>query len=415
MSNSLFRREAVEHQRTRLWGGVILTQPVATKVAAMVAGAMAVLLVTFLILGDYTRKEKVRGYLVPESGLVQIYPDQPGTVTDILVESGDAVAAGDILARITTDKSMANGSDMSALLLEVLKSQKALVTQRTDRARMLMKDRREHLEERIENVKAQIARLEDQRAVQSERLELARDRYLALESLRKEELMSESDYQDRYQLFLDERLSYERIEHSLLTEQSELRSLEFELASLADETEEKVDQLQTEKARLDQQIIRLEGDSSYTLQAAIAGTVTSMQLGRGQTVTARRPVMAILPEGQVLEADLFVPTRAIGFLSEGLPVDIRYDAFPYQRFGSYSGEVMQVARTVLSPEDVSGPLRIQEPVYRSRVKLDHDGVAAYGKTFPLQAGMMFEAHVRLDKRPLYQWLLKPLYSLKGTF
>lgn len=259
MNNSLFRREAVEHQRTRLWGGVILTQPVPTKVAAMVAGAMVVLLVTFLILGDYTRKEKVRGYLVPESGLVQIYPDQPGTVTDILVESGDAVAAGDILARIATDKSMANGSDMSSLLLDVLRSQKVLIAQRVDRARLLMRDRREHLAERIANVNAQIARLEDQRVLQSERLDLARERYSALESLRREELMSESDYQDRYQLFLDEQQSFKRLEHSLLAEQSELQSLEFELASLADETEEKVDQLETEKARLDQQIIRLEG------------------------------------------------------------------------------------------------------------------------------------------------------------
>ncbi|KPQ00263.1 HlyD family efflux transporter periplasmic adaptor subunit [Marinobacter sp. HL-58] len=415
MSHSLFRPEAVNHQRNRLWGDVILAQPLSTKLATAFVGVVLVSLVSYLALGDYTRKERVQGYLVPESGLVQVYPDQQGTATDILVDSGEEVEAGDTLAKITTDRSTGNGSTVSTLLIDVLKHQKSLLTQRIERAEVRREDRRHHLTERISNLKDQIAQLDQQQSLQQERLDLAKQRYASLESLHQEQLMSESDYQDRYQLYLDEQQNLEQLERSLLTEKSNLQSLEFELASLDAETAEEIDQLEAEKARAEQQIIQFDGDSSFTLKAPITGTVTSLQLSIGQRVNPQQPLLAVLPEGQQLEADLFVPTRAIGFLSPGLSVDMRYDAFPYQRFGTYSAEVREVAKTVLSPEDVSGPLRLDEPVYRARARLTHDDVAAYGKDFPLQAGMIFEAHLHLDERPLYQWLLKPLYSLKGTF
>ncbi|NWO04354.1 MAG: HlyD family efflux transporter periplasmic adaptor subunit [Alteromonadaceae bacterium] len=373
------------------------------------------MLITFLVVGDYTRKERVSGYLVPESGLVEIYPDQRGNVTEVLVESGDVVEKGDTLARITTDRTTDSGGTISTLLIDVLKQQKGLLSQRIDRAERLMVERKAHLSHRVTNLKAQIKQLEEQRSLQQKRLHLARTRYTSLEDLHREQLMSESDYQDRFQLFLDEQQNLEQLERSLLTEKSKLQSAKFELASLSTETAEEVDQLEAEKSRVTQQIIQFDGESSFSLKALIAGTVTSLQLAPGQRVNPQQPVLAILPEGQQLEADLFIPTRAIGFLSPGLPVDIRYDAFPYQRFGTYSAEVTQIAKTILSPDEINAPLRLQEPVYRARAILEHEEVLAYGQNFPLQAGMIFEAHLRLDERPLYQWLLKPLYSLKGTF
>lgn len=327
MRDSLFRQEAVNHQRNRLWGDVILTQPLSTKLATLMIGVVLVLLITFLIVGDYTRKERVNGYLVPESGLVEIYPDQRGNATEVLVESGDAVEAGDTLAKIATDRVTDNGATVSTLLIDVLKHQKDLLTQRIERAKRRMVERKAHLSQRVGNLEEQIRQLEEQRSLQEERLDLARSRYASLEDLHREQLMSESDYQDRYQLFLDEQQSLEQLERSLLTEKSTLQSAKFELASLGTDTAEEVDQLEAEKSRATQQIIQLNGESSFSLKAPIAGTVTSIQLAPGQRVNPQQPVLAILPEGQQLEADLFIPTRAIGFLSPGLPVDIRYDAF----------------------------------------------------------------------------------------
>jgi membrane fusion protein len=414
MNAPLFRPEAVRHQRERLWGNVILTQPLSMRLVTLVVLVVLVALIAYLTWGTYTRKERVRGYLVPEAGLVQVYPARPGTAVDILLEPGDVVKAGDTLARVRTDRTLRNGKGMNAELVHTLEEQAQLLKRRIDRARQRKEERRKHLEKKIANARAKIEQLRAQLTLQKERVALTRARYSALKTLHQEQLISQSDYQARYQMLLDERQKRGQLERSLLSERAGLQSSQFELSSLDEEVAETVDQLRAERARIKEQIIQYSGEGSFSIKAPISGQVTAMQAARGQKVNPQQPMMAILPADEDLRADLFVPTRAIGFVETGLPVEIRYDAFPYERFGVYDAQVERIARTVLSPRDVDAPFRIEEPVYRLRAALDHEQVLAYGRQFPLQAGMMFEADILLDERPLYQWILKPLYSLKGT-
>lgn len=89
-----------------------------------------------------------------------------------------------------------------------------------------------------------------------------------------------------------------------------------------------------------------------------------------------------------------------------------YQAFPHQKFGVGEGVVTAVSRTVLAPSEVAIPgLQVQEPVFRIRVKLARDNVAAYGETLPLQPGMLLSADVVIDRRSLLEWLLDPLYAV----
>ena len=64
--------------------------------------------------------------------------------------------------------------------------------------------------------------------------------------------------------------------------------------------------------------------------------------------------MTLLPDGASLLAELFVPSRAIGFVEPGQRVRLMVDAFPYQRFGTLGGRVETVSQAVLSPNEVIG-------------------------------------------------------------
>lgn len=209
MNQALFREEAANHQREKLWGDVILTLPLSMKLVTIVITLMLVTLITYLILGSYTRKETVKGYLVPESGLVQVHPVQSGSVEALQIQSGDPVNKGDLLMRIKTDRSMSDGHQLNATLLNLLEQQKALLHKSINRKQTHKILRRNHLEGRISNSKAQITQLEDQQKLQHERLSLARKRYQSLNDLRQEQLISESDFQKRYKGFLDERQKQE--------------------------------------------------------------------------------------------------------------------------------------------------------------------------------------------------------------
>jgi membrane fusion protein len=111
-----------------------------------------------------------------------------------------------------------------------------------------------------------------------------------------------------------------------------------------------------------------------------------------------------------------VPSAAVGFIHVGAPVLIRYQAYPYQKFGQYAATVTSIARTALSTADLAssgGPASGDGTYYRVTVALRSQSVTAYGKPQPLQAGMALQADILQERRRLYEWVLEPLYSLTG--
>jgi membrane fusion protein len=132
--------------------------------------------------------------------------------------------------------------------------------------------------------------------------------------------------------------------------------------------------------------------------------------------------MNIIPSDTMLQAQLFSPSRAVGFLREGQRVLLRYEAFPYQKFGFQEGVVVSVSRSAVSPAEMTQQLAglntlygANEPIYRVIVNLKQQTVAAYGKPMPLQPGMKLEADVLLESRRLVEWMLEPLFSISGKW
>ena len=128
---------------------------------------------------------------------------------------------------------------------------------------------------------------------------------------------------------------------------------------------------------------------------------------------------SLLPADARLQAHLFAPSSAVGFVRQNQPVQLRYQAFPYQKFGHQAGVVAQVARSPLQGAELAG-LPLQggtgagaEPLYRITVTLDRQTVAAYGQAQPLSPGMQLEADVLLDRRRLIEWLFEPVLGIAG--
>ena len=126
---SLFRQEAVDFQRhNREWGQVALLQPLSIKVTAWFLTVSIALIISFLFLGQYSRKENVVGYLTPTSGTSKIFVPQLGTIKEIHINEGQQVREGQPLLTIDTAQIAANGLDVNATMLDTLRSQKDLLT-----------------------------------------------------------------------------------------------------------------------------------------------------------------------------------------------------------------------------------------------------------------------------------------------
>ena len=92
---SLFRQEAVDFQQlNREWGQVAQLQPLSIKVITWLIIAATALIIGFLFLGQYSRKETVLGYLAPTSGTSKIFVPQRGTIREVHVNEGQQVREG---------------------------------------------------------------------------------------------------------------------------------------------------------------------------------------------------------------------------------------------------------------------------------------------------------------------------------
>ena len=164
---------------------------------------------------------------------------------------------------------------------------------------------------------------------------------------------------------------------------------------------------------LKQNRVQEDAKRENVIRAPIAGVVTNIAVARGETIAENALLATVLPKGSGLQAQLLVPTRAIGFVRPGNEVVLRYDSFPFQRFGQYRGTVEAVSRTVWSPGEKVGPMNAREPVYRIDVKLDKQLVSANGQEFALRPGMLVNADLLLEKRTVFEWVFEPVLEFRA--
>ena len=175
---------------------------------------------------------------------------------------------------------------------------------------------------------------------------------------------------------------------------------------------EKIRSIRDDLSALDVRLAELDGRRAYVLRAPIAGRVSTLQATVGQYADPRRLQMEIVPAKAILQAELFVPTRAIGFVEPGQKIRIMYEAFPYQHFGTYSGRITNVSQTIVTAADAVGPVLLKEPAYRVRATIDQAEIKTKGRRILLQPDMLLRADIILEERPLIQWLIEPLLSVR---
>jgi membrane fusion protein len=410
----LFRQQAVEAYRDRLHGQVILLPRLPHTVLCLFLLFWVALLVLFLTQTTYSRKETVLGWLEPESGVVRIYPQSEGKLAQLLVKNGDTVVSGQPLAIINGDRVLPGGEHLETLLLQEFEAQKRALKRQLAREDILREARQTELNQRRQSAARELAGIEAQLATQQERIVLADKRQQRHQRLSLKGHITDTELENlREQSLL---LNRERL--ALVIEQAQQQALLDQLSAqslrLPQESANSMDQLRLKLSDLSQQIARLRGNRSYVVMASVAGRVSNINLQTGQRVRFDTPLLSLLPADSQLVAHLLVPVRAAGFLQAGQQLLIRYDAFPYQKFGTQPGQVTAVAASASLPdESLHVPFKFSEPVYRVTALPATAHITAYGREFTLKAGMTLSADVQLEQRSLLQWLLEPIYSIRG--
>ena len=409
----LFRQEAIEFQQhNRQWGQVALLQPLSTKIITWFIVVAAAIIVTFLFFAQYSRKETVIGYLMPTAGTAKIFASQQGTIREIYVKEGQEVEEGQPLLAVETSRIATNGQDVNISILSTLESHRNRLTYLIVAEQERTKSEQERLTSLIGGLEAEVSELRAQIDNQNERIRVSDVLVSSVAGLRARGLMSEPEYRQRELAALDQKQKLNSLNQQIAAKQNQLTETRYSLEQLPTVMEGKVQSLRSELATTEQRVAEVSGRRAYVIRAPAAGRISTLQATVGQLADPRHLQMEIIPNERVLQAELFVPTRAIGFVRTGQHVRILYEAFPYQQFGAYGGRVSKVSQTILTKSDASGPIELKEPAYKVTAALDRPDIDAYGKKMPLQADMLLRADIILEKRPLISWLLDPLLSVR---
>jgi membrane fusion protein len=352
------------------------------------------------------------GYLTPTSGTAKIFVPQVGTIREVLVKEGQQVREDQSLLTIDTGQIAANGLDVNAAMVSTLRSQKDLLTGQIAAEEQRTKSERERLAAIMAGLEIEISQLQAQQKIQAERIRVEQEFVESADALKKEGYMAGADLKRRQVAFLEQKQNLNSLNQQLAARQNQLTETRYSLEQLPTVMAGKIQGLRNELATTEQRIAEISGRRAYVIRAPAAGRVSMLQATVGQFAEPRRLQMEIVPDDSVLQAELFVPTRAIGFMQPGQEVRILYDAFPYQQFGTYRGKVLNISQTILTKSDTFGPVELREPAYRVTAGLDRPDVDAYGKKIPLQADMLLRADIILEKRSLISWLLDPLLSVR---
>lgn len=420
MTQPLFRREVVTERQTQWLGTVLLTPRVSYRVFTVFAVLVTSATLVLLLYADYTRKARLNGWLVPQHGVIRVVAPQAGVLTQLYVREGVEVRQGERLLRLSTELQSATlGATQQAITRQLTTRRNSLATERRQHEQLLTQQRRA-LAERLSALLSEETQLEREIALQQSRVRLAEKAEQRQHASRTRGLVSEVQVQQAEELKIEQDAKLRAMERQRLVMQRDRLVVENERQDLPLKAQTQFATIERHIAELEQQLAEAEARREIVVTAPQSGVVTAIQAEEGGSVNTSVPLLSIVPAGTTLEAHLFSPSRAVGFVRPGQPVRLRYQAYPYQKFGHYQGVVTTISRSAVSPSEMPSQLTgltglydAHAPVYRIAVRLESQTITAYGQPMPLQPGMQLEADVLLERRRLVEWVLDPLYTLTG--
>jgi len=412
MATKLFRQQAIDAQREKLLGEVSLARTVPMWGYTLLAVGFAAGLVAFSIWGEYSRRERVDGFLALDSGAARLLAPQAGTITEILAKEGEDVQVGQPLIRLSFDRGTASGVTAGELVQREIGDRITGLEREQLQVKLLGTQQTEILRRKIDDLQRELAQSDLEIRAQQTRLASSRNEYQRAEDLYKDKFYSESKLIEFRNNVLDQQVKLEGIKRQRATVERELSSARAELPMVGTKVATQIDQVKRQMSELQQGSVEQAAKRENVIRAPIAGVFTNIAANSGEAVADEAPLAMVVPRGGGLHAQLLVPTRAIGFVQPGQAVVLRYDAFPFQRFGQYRGMVERVSSSVWSPGEKVGPVTVREPVYRVDVKLDLQTVASGSQTLALRPGMSVNADILQEKRKVWEWVFEPILSLK---
>jgi membrane fusion protein len=428
-AQSLFRPEVLASQSSRWLGSISLVQPASGWLVAGTALVLSVALVSYLVAGSITRKAHVAGIIVSSGGNLGILAPNAGVLSRGLVVEGQQVEAGQPLFELSTER-QSSGGEITALV-----SQQLAIRQQTleseERLRIAQSQEKRHsIDERLQNLRTETLQLEQEIGFAQRRKALAQKTLSNYETLQNNGFVSSAQTQQKQEELIDLDARLATLARTKVQLEASRLSMEADRRDLIASLNADVAQLHLSAASLKQEIAENQNRKTTIIVAPDAGTVSTLVYEQGQSVNAGQPLATLLRSSKItgggLEVHLYTPSRTAGFVAPGQEVLLRYQSYPYQKFGLQKGVVTDVSKTPFAPSELPTSVastilsnlqqsiigtNTNEGLYRVKVQIFKQTITAYGREQPLKPGMTLEADIVQENRKLWEWMMDPILAV----
>ena len=394
------------------------------------------------------------GTLSPDSEVRRLYAPIEGEVVDVFISEGQPVSEGDVVARLNARRAIQVAADSLGAELQLstakrefdrFPARKALLERQIESLESQIKIARSLHENRVSEGlaklgEAQRAKLEEARG----NLEVAKRAFdVASEDLGKFERLFASPggggvsknqvEQKRSELVnaeanfklaearlgeLDFQLSreYAQAKAELEGSDQKLTELQIERDTLSDKIQYEENKVRVElrRAELEAEMAsrikfeNIDEDNFLRILAPVTGVVTDVAFTQpGDKIQSSTPLGGIAPADAVPVLKVDIPEADRAFLRVGQKVKMKFNAFPYQRYGFIEGSLDYISPSTQLSD------KIQVPVFKGRVALDKTYFEIENEQYPLRYGMEATAEIVVRKRRLIDLALDPFRKLQG--
>ena len=403
---------------SKSYSDILITTPISRTLFTAAICSILIGIYLFLYMGEYTKRQLVSGILVPNKGLIKVYAPEPGIIAFIGVNEGDYIEEGQLLYLINSAAFSAKKEQNRKIMKQNLLMQEMSLSEENKRQKVINKEQKIQAENAIAAMTGQLEEVSRSQVLIKQQITLANEILSTYESLKYNNTVSKVEIQERKMNVLIK----ETFLADLLTRKKQLeRNLSKEreyFSTLRLQGENHIAQNERQLEKVRNELLVIEPEREIKVFAPAAGIVTGLTYKKGQRSEPSKPLLSVIPEGTMLEAELYIPTHSIGFIRKGNDVLLRYRAFPYQKFGQHKGKIAHIDRAAMTVEELVNNTAFKhfypnQPIYRVTVTLPFQTIQAYGVDESLQVGMGLEADVLLETRYLYEWIFEPLFSITG--
>jgi membrane fusion protein len=402
----LFRKEVVEHKSRVQYGDLIISYPPKYKISLLFILFAFVLLIVVALSSEYHQTVKVDGKLNSTGSLLKIRATKSGYIDQIFVNQGEQIRKGDKLFSISSVNSNILEYDPQKANINKLAREIKISEEKKNYQSKLDDIKQDDLITQKESLEIEINQLNKKRNLANQSYEASKNIYSNNLKLFNDDLISIVDFAKIERDYLSSKLYVQDIDITITRTNLQLTSLLKQIDGFPEYRALKALEIDNYILGLAAKKREEESLLSNTVIAPNDGVVASILKVDNNLITPSELVLTIQQNQDGLIGVLHIESASIGFIRKGQNVKIRYDSFPYQRYGVFEGTVAGVSEHSFSQADIESIIRSKNYVYKVDIKLMHSTMPSQENSgLHFKSGMKFQADVIVDSLSLFEYLL----------